>query len=81
MTPDELTLLQESIGKAVRLTCTDGEIIVAKIDLVDPIDEEIVYEMLSTTDEYKYKQFDCLPAFLIPFNRISTVDAFAGSTS
>ena len=46
MTPDAVTLLQQSIDKAVRLRCTDGEVILAKITLVDPLDEEIVYDML-----------------------------------
>jgi hypothetical protein len=74
MTPDALMLLQQSIDKVVRLKCTDGEIIVAKIDLVDPVDEEIVYEMLSTTDESKYEKSDRQPAYLLHFNEVSTVD-------
>jgi hypothetical protein len=81
MTPDAITLLQQSIDKVVRLKCTDGEIIVAKLDAVDPIDEEIVYEMLSTSDESKYEKFDRQPAYLLHFNEISTVDVVADSTS
>ncbi len=53
MTPEAIALLQHSIGKVVQLTCKDGEVIVAKIDLVDTLDEEIVFEMLSTTQESK----------------------------
>lgn len=74
MTPAEIGLLEQSIGKAVRITCSDGEIIVAKLDLVDPLDEEIVFEMLSTTDESKYEKFDQQPAYLLRFSDISTVD-------
>jgi hypothetical protein len=81
MTRDEITLLQQSIDKVVRLRCTDGEIIVAKIDAVDPIDEEIVYEMLSTTDQSKYEKFDRQPAYLLHFNEISTLEAVADSTN
>ena len=67
-------LLQQSIGKVVRLTRPDGEVIVAKITLVDPPDEEIVFDMLSTTDESKYEKFDREPAYLLYFSDISTVD-------
>lgn len=47
MTQDDIALLEHSIDKVVRLRCTDGELIIAKVDSVDTMDEEIVYEMLS----------------------------------
>jgi hypothetical protein len=81
MTPDAIALLQQNIGKVVRLTCSDGEVIVAKLDLVDPMDEEIVYEMLSTTDESKYEKFDQQPAYLLRFSEISAVNTMTDSTS
>jgi len=81
MTPEAVTLLQQNIGKVVQLTCSDGEVIVAKVDLVDPIDEEIVYEMLSTTDESKYEKFDRQPAYLLRFADVSAVSAVTESSS
>jgi small nuclear ribonucleoprotein (snRNP)-like protein len=75
MTPDAVTLLQQNINKIVRLTCRDGEAIVAKITLVDPMDEEIVFDMVSTTDESKYEKFDREPAYLLPFSDILSVEA------
>ena len=80
MTPEAIALLQESIGKVVRLSCSDGEVIVARVDLVDPMDEEIVYEMLSTTDESKYEKFDRQPAYLLRFGDVSAVSAVTEST-
>jgi len=77
MTPDEIVLLQQNIGKVVRLTRPDGEVIVAKITLVDPLDEEIVFDMLSTTHESKYEKFDREPVYLLYFSDISTVNALA----
>jgi len=65
MTPEAIVLLQQNIGKVIRFTCSDGEVIIAKIDLVDPLDEELVYEMLSTTNESKYEKFDRQPAYLL----------------
>ena len=81
MTPEAIAVLQQNIGKVVRLTCTDGEVIVAKIDLVDPMDEEIVFDMLSTTDESKYEKFDREPAYLLFFSDISSVDVVTDSPS
>jgi hypothetical protein len=81
MTPETIALLQENIGKVVRLTRPDGEVIVAKITLVDPLDEEIVFDMLSTTSESKYEKFDRQPAYLLYFSDISTVNAMSDSTS
>lgn len=81
MTPDTVALLQQSIDKVVRITCIDGEVIVAKITLVDPRDEEIVYDMLSTTDESKYEKFDREPAYLLYFSDISAVAAVADPAS
>ncbi len=79
MTPETIALLQQNIGKVVRLTRPDGEIIFARITLVDPRDEEIVFDMLSTTDESKYEKFDREPAYLLYFSDISTVDAVTDS--
>ena len=74
MTSEEIALLERSIDKVVRLRCTDGELIVAKLDLVDMQDKEIVIEMLSTTDESKYEKRDRQSAYLIHFNEIVAVE-------
>lgn len=73
MTTEDIVLVQNSIDKRVRIRCTDGEVIVAKIDTVDADDGEIVYEMISTTDESKYEKFDRQPAYLIHFDEIDSV--------
>jgi small nuclear ribonucleoprotein (snRNP)-like protein len=74
MTQHDVTLLQQNINKVIRLRCTDGEVITARVDSVDPQDEEIVYEMLSTTDESKYEKHDRQPAYLIHFHEIASVE-------
>ncbi|HXE90963.1 MAG TPA: hypothetical protein VNK82_08385 [Terriglobales bacterium] len=74
MTSEDARLLQCSINNVVRLHCTDGEVIVGKIDTVDVEDGEVVYEMLSTTDESKYEKFDRQPAYLIRFQEIVSVE-------
>jgi hypothetical protein len=47
---------------------------VAKIDTVDAEVGEVVYEMLSTTDESKYEKLDQQPAYLIHFHDIASVE-------
>lgn len=75
MMQEDITLLEQSIDKVVRLLCTDGEVIVARIGSVDSLDEEIVYEMVSTTNQSKYEKYDQQPAYLIHFNEIAAVEA------
>ncbi len=74
MTQDDIVRIQQSIDMVVRLQCTDGETILAKIYAVDVEDGEIVYEMLSTTDESKYEKFDRQPAYLIHSHEIASVE-------
>ena len=74
MTRESIALLKQSVGKVVRLTRPDGEVIVAKVTLVDSLEEEIVFDMLSTSDESKYEKFDREPAYLLYFSDISIVD-------
>ena len=74
MTQHDVILLQQSINKVIRLTCTDGEVITLRVDSIDTQDKEIVYEMLSTTDESKYEKHDRQPAYLIHFHEIASVE-------
>jgi hypothetical protein len=75
MTTDDVMLLQRSIDATVKINCTDGEVIVAKIDEVDTEVGEVVYQMLSTTDESKYEKLDRQPAYLIHFHEIASVES------
>jgi hypothetical protein len=42
MARGSIALLKQSVGNVVRLTRADGEVIVAKVTLVDSLEEEIV---------------------------------------
>jgi len=75
MTENDVALLRQSIDKIVRFRCTDGEIILGKVHAVDVEDEEIVYDLVTTTDESKYEKRDEQPAYLIRFNDIASVEA------
>ncbi len=74
MRESDIAVLQQSEDKLVRLYCTDGEQLVAKIILADMQNEEIVFELISTTDESKYEKFDRQPAYLIHFQDITSIE-------
>jgi hypothetical protein len=73
MTPDDVKLIKQNVDNVVRITCRDGEVILAKIDVVDESEGEVVYEMISTTNPSKYEKFDQQPAYLIHFREIAFV--------
>ena len=74
MTENDVALVRQSIDKIVRFRCTDGEIILAKVHTIDLEAEEIVYDLMTTTDESKYEKHDDQPAFLIHFRDIASVE-------
>lgn len=74
MTDRDIEVLLRSIDKTVRIGCTDGEVILAKIDTVSVEDGEIVFDLLSTTDEKKYEKYDRQPAYLMHFDEITSVE-------
>jgi hypothetical protein len=73
----DVDLVRKSIDKIVRFRCTDGEIILAKVHTIDVEDQEIVYDLVTTTDESKYEKRDEQPAYLIHFRDIASVEVTA----
>jgi len=76
VTENDLQLLKASIDKVVRITCSDGEILLAKIHSVSDEDEDIIYDLVTTTKESHYEKRDEQPAYLIRFRDIERVEAF-----
>jgi hypothetical protein len=74
MTQEDLQLLKDRTNGTVRITCTDGEVIIAKVQLVSEEDEDVVYDLISTTKEVHYEKHDEQPAYLIKFEDISSVE-------
>ena len=56
MKPGQIEQLRESEGRVVKLTCSDGELLEAKILHVDDEYRDIVYDLVSSTAPDKYKQ-------------------------
>jgi hypothetical protein len=56
MTGKQLERLRASDGKNLQITCSDGEIIQAKILFIDDEYRDVVCDLLSTTKPEKYEQ-------------------------
>lgn len=74
MTENDLQLLKASIDKVVKITCSDGEILLAKVHAVSDEDEDVIYDLVSTTRESHYEKRDEQPVYLIAFQDIERVD-------
>ena len=74
MTETDLQLLKASINKVVKITCSDGEILFAKVHAVSEVDQDAIYDLVSTTKESHYEKRDEQPAYLINFRDIERVE-------
>ena len=74
MTENDLQLLKASIDKIVKIICSDGETLLARVHAVSDEDEDVIYDLLSTTMEFHYEKRDEQPAYLIAFRDIERVE-------
>lgn len=75
MTREDLQLLKGNIDKIVRIVCTDGEVLVARVHAVSDEDEDVIYDLISTTKETHYGKTGKQPAYLIRYRDIVRVEA------
>src|ERR1700687_5775283 len=75
MTETDLLLLKSSIDRVVKITCYDGETLLAKVLSVSDEDEDVIYDLVSTTKESHYEKHDEQPAYLIGFRDIEKVES------
>ena len=73
MTDVELKLLKSSVDKIVRIVCSNGETMLARVHIVSDEDEDVIYDLVSTTRESQYEKHDEQPAYLIKFSDIEHV--------
>jgi hypothetical protein len=52
----QITRLRDSEGKVVKITCSDGELLEARIVHVDDDNRDVIYDLVSSTKPEKYKQ-------------------------
>ena len=60
MNTKDLEILKANIDRVVKIIARDGESLLAKVVLVSEDDEDVIYEMVSTTRESKHSVLsDC----------------------
>ncbi len=74
MNAKDLETLNANVDRVVKITTCDGESLVAKVVLVSEEDEDVIYELLSTSREAEYEKFDEQPAYRIGFAEIHAVE-------
>jgi hypothetical protein len=74
MTEADLHLLKASAGRIVRIICYDGETMLAKICSVSDVNQDVIYDLVSTTKESQYEKHDEQPVYLITFQEIERVE-------
>ena len=74
MTESDLQLLKASVDKVVKIISCDGETMLAKIHVVSDEDEDVIYDLISTTKESQYEKHDEQPAYLMKFRDIERVE-------
>jgi len=75
MTDRDLRTLKENDNCIVRLKTYDGEVMLAKVRFVSESEQDLVYDLVSTSKESQYEKHDEQPAYLIRFEEIESVDA------
>ncbi|MBS1851835.1 MAG: hypothetical protein JST79_13050 [Acidobacteria bacterium] len=75
MTTDDLHLLKASVDEVVRIICCDGERILGKVLVVSEEEEDVIYDLISTTKEPQYEKHDEQPAYRILFSEIDRVES------
>ena len=78
MTESDLEILKANIDKLVRVRCRDGEVFVGKALFVSEEDQDLIYDLVSTSKGSQYEKLDLHPAYLIRFEDIDEVDSFGG---
>ncbi len=73
MTKSDIELLKASVDKVIRVRCRDGEVFVGKAISVSEEEQDLVYDLISTSRESQYEKADQQPAYMIKFDDIDSV--------
>jgi hypothetical protein len=75
MTPKDIETLKQNDNRPVRLTTCDGEVMIARVRFVSDSNQDLIYDLVSTTKEFQYEKHDEQPAYRIDFKDIESVEA------
>jgi hypothetical protein len=79
MTKSDIEVLKANIDRRVRVHCRDGEIFVGKALFVSEEEQDLTYDLISTTKESQYEKADQQPCYLIRFQDIAAVELYEES--
>jgi hypothetical protein len=80
MDAEVLQALKFQVDKIAKITCFDGEVIVAKILFVSEPEEDVIYDLVSTSRESQYEKHDEQPAYRLLFRDIKSVEGVSAKT-
>ena len=74
MNDRDVETLKRNDNCLVRITTCDGEVMIARVRFVSESNQDLIYDLVSTTKESQYEKLDEQPAYLIRFNDIESVE-------
>jgi hypothetical protein len=74
MNQNDIELLKENDNRVVRIKTYDGEVLLAKVRFVSESNQDLAYDLVSTTKESQYEKHDEQPTYLIRFEDIEAVE-------
>ncbi len=75
MNQEDLETLKQNDKRLVRLTTCDGEVMIARVRFVSDSNQDLIFDLISTTKESQYEKHDEQPVYRIDFKDIESVEA------
>lgn len=75
MKDKDLETLKQNDNRMVRIRTCDGEVMIVKVRFVSDSNQDLIYDLMSTTRESQYEKHDEQPAYRIGFEDIESVEA------
>jgi len=73
MTKSDIEVLKSNIEKRIRVQCKDGEVFIGRAISVSEEEQDLIYDLISTTRESRYEKSDKQPSYLTRFQDIEPV--------
>jgi hypothetical protein len=74
MTDQDLQTLRQFQNRTVRIHTYDREVLIARVLFISDFEEDLIYDLISTSRESQYEKHDEQPAYRILFKDIASVD-------
>jgi hypothetical protein len=79
MRESDLDTLKSRVDQLAKIHTLDGEVIVAKILFISEYEQDVIYDLVSTSRESQYEKLDTQPAYRIRFEEIRAVEPMDSS--